>query len=114
MKNVDFEIFVSGTDDKVDIAFSDGREWGVYYDPTESYEWVERNCERCGKKKGGYDRNISIEITEVMDSNKMVPIKRYLDIPKAEIERFLVSDDEFVCCDCLEEELEKISTPPRP
>ncbi|PIP27668.1 MAG: hypothetical protein COX30_00725 [Candidatus Moranbacteria bacterium CG23_combo_of_CG06-09_8_20_14_all_39_10] len=104
MKNTSFEIFSSGVENKVDVVFSDGRVWGVYYDPSEKYEWIECICERCGKKKGGYDRDISIKIMEIIDSNKMTPVKRHPSILKIDIESFLTRDDEFVCSECFEKE----------
>lgn len=105
---VDFEIFDAIAENKVDVSFSNGREWGVYYNPTENYEYIEADCEKCHEKKGGYVRNISVQITEIMNSNIMVPVRKITNALQeqlvAEIEEFLIAEDEFVCCECIEKE----------
>ncbi|MDZ4385411.1 MAG: hypothetical protein U0944_03250, partial [Candidatus Moranbacteria bacterium] len=71
-----------------------------YYNPEEKYKWTEDVCSQCGQTKGGYARNISVQVKEIVDSDRMVSVKRCPSNLKDAIAEFLMDYDEFVCLEC--------------
>jgi len=109
-KEIDFEV-ESATDERAELTSDKGKMLGINYVEYVEYLNDTAACSKCGKRRKGWVIKSHINITSVMDVEKMIPIglsEKVGEIIKRLVEehRNCTFELDFMCDNCVEKTME--------